>query len=123
MVAGARPLAALETCTNAGWSLSTADFDDPFPAMGTDNLMRLKAVVQLRARLAAEDALPEARPRLGARVAEAAAALAAQGHDIESLIGRRREVAEKRRQAKLAVNPALDGQEVALSGYLIPAPA
>jgi hypothetical protein len=98
------------------------DFEDPFRAMGSDNLVELKKVVQLRARLAENDVAPEARPRLAASVAEASAALEAEGYDIDALIGRRWEIAEKRRAAMLAVNPALKGQEVAIAGYLIPAP-
>ena len=99
------------------------DFEDPFRAMGTENLMELKTVVRLRERLAGDDVLPEARPRLEARVAEASAALAAKGYDVEALLGQRWEIAEKRRRAMLATNPALDGQEVELSGYLIPGQA
>ena len=82
--------------------------------MGPENLVELKKVVQLRARLAENDVAPEARPRLEAIVAEASAALEAQGYDIDALIGRRWEIAEKRRAAMLAVNPALEGQEVVI---------
>lgn len=99
------------------------DFEDPFRAMGADNLVALKTVVRLRERLSGEDVPPETRPRLEAHVASASATLTAGGYDIEALIGQRWEIAKQRRAALLAVNPALDGQEVALSGYLIPAPA
>jgi hypothetical protein len=99
------------------------NFDDPFRAMGTENLMRLRTVVRLRERLATEVLSPEVRSRLAARVAQARAVLEADGYDVEALVDQRWDIARKRRAARLAINPALVGDEVAMSGYLIPAPA
>jgi hypothetical protein len=98
------------------------DFHDPFSAMGARNLSELKTVVQLRERLAAGAVEPANRPRLEARVAEATASLTANGYDIEALMEQRWDIAKKRRDARLATNPAIAGAEVTMSGYLIPAP-
>jgi hypothetical protein len=97
------------------------DFHDPFRTMGADSLAELKVLVRLRERLAEGAVDPLARPRLEARVASARASLTADGHDIDGLLEQRWEIARKRRDALLAVNPALVGEAVAMSGYLIPA--
>jgi hypothetical protein len=44
------------------------------------------------------------------------------GQDVDALLAQRWDVARKRQTARMATNPVLDGVEVALSGYLIPAP-
>jgi len=98
------------------------DFNDPFVAMGAENLAELKVLVRLRERLAEGTVDPLARPRLEARVASAEALLAANGHNIDGLLGQRWEIARKRRDALLAINSALVGEAVAIFGYLIPAP-
>lgn len=96
-------------------------FVDPYLEMGQERLNDLRTVVRLSVRLAEADLSPEVRRRLEARRADAEAALAVAGFDIEALLAQRWTVAQKRRQAQIATNPLLEGAAVRLEGYLIPA--
>ncbi len=96
-------------------------FVDPYLEMGPERLNDLRTVVRLDARLAEADLSPEVRDRLEARRADAEAALAVAGFDIEALLAQRWTVAQKRRQAQISTNPLLEGAVVRLEGYLIPA--
>ena len=98
------------------------DFVDPYRAMGTERLEDLKTVVRLDARLAAGETLaPETRQRLEARRDAARQKLIANGFDTDALLAQRWVVAQQRKRALIATNPALDGAEVTLAGFLIPA--
>lgn len=101
---------------------SAQDFEDPFRDLSGAALSDLITVVRLRDRLEEGGVADEARPRLEARLAEKEAALGAAGIDIDWLMAQRWAVAERRRAAAVAVNAALDGQPVEISGFLIPAP-
>ena len=96
-------------------------FVDPYLEMGPERLNDLRTVVRLDARLAEADLSPEVRHRLEARRADAETVLADAGFDIDALLAQRWTVAQKRRQARIATNPSLEGVAVRLEGYLIPA--
>ena len=108
------------------WALLANDdahvFEDPFREMAPDHLIALVAVVRLQEELDSGTLDKAVQPRVAARIAQKRAALEAAGIDIEWLISQRWVVAERRRAASLAVNTALEGSEVRIGGYLIPAP-
>ena len=97
-------------------------FDDPYKDMGTRLLNELKLVVELDEKLAQKDLAEGERARLTARRKAAKDMLAINGQDVDALLDQRWDVARKRQTARMATNPVLDGVEVVLSGYLIPAP-
>ena len=97
-------------------------FDDPYRDMGPHLLNELKLLVELDQKLSQDDLAEDERARLTARRNAAKVMLEINGQDVDSLLSQRWEVAKKRKTALMATNPALDGAEVTLSGYLIPAP-
>lgn len=97
-------------------------FEDPYVTMGVDMLNELKLLVQSDEKLAGTDLDEETRARLEARRAAAQDKLEANGHDVDVLLEQRWDVARKRQNARMAQNPIFDGVEVAISGYIIPAP-
>ena len=96
-------------------------FEDPFKTMGFDMLEELRTVVRLEERLETDEVSTEVRPRLEARLIAARSVLEANGHHIERLLSQRWTVAENRRRARVAINQSLSGEDVSLSGFLIPA--
>lgn len=95
----------------------SAVFDDPFEKLTPDQLYMLATVAQFREREAAGAAIsPDSRE--GA--AEALSFLQADGVDIDSLLERRAEITENRRQRALATNSALDGELIRMPGYVLP---
>jgi hypothetical protein len=97
-------------------------FDDPYRDMGFQLLNELKLLVELDQKLSQNDLAEEERARLTARRKAAKDMLEINGQDVDALLAQRWDVARKRQTARMATNPVLDGVEVALSGYLIPAP-
>ncbi len=97
-------------------------FEDPYAAMGVDMLNELKRLVQSDEKLAGTDLDEETRTRLEARRTAAQDKLEANGHDVDVLLEQRWDVARKRRAALIATNPAFDGAEVTISGFLISVP-
>jgi hypothetical protein len=80
------------------------------------------SLVRLRQDLE-NDALPAEEHRdLQARATGLEAKLRAADIDVEWLLSQRWVVADRRRQAAVAVDSALDGQLVEIAGFLIPAP-
>ena len=97
-------------------------FDDPYRDMGFRLLNELKLLLQLDQKLLQNDLAEDERARLETRRNAAKDMLEINGQDVETLLAQRWDVARKRRTAHMATNPVLDGAEVTLSGYLIPAP-
>ncbi len=95
-------------------------FEDPFKKMGLDMLEELRTVVRLEERLETDEVSTEVRPRLEAQLIAARSVLEANGHDIERLLSQRWIIADNRRRAKVAINKSLSGEDVSLSGFLIP---
>lgn len=123
----APPMSALAGDARAiGWGdladPAAARFEDPFGALGMDQLVALRRILQLDGRLAAGGLSAAARARLEMARAELEAALAADGVDADALLATMAEVAERRRLAGLAVNPALDGATVTLEGFAFAGP-
>ena len=97
-------------------------FDDPYRDMGPHLLNELKLLVELDQKLSQNDLAEDERARLTTRRKAARDMLEINGQDVDALLAQRWDVAKKRKTALTATNPALDGSEVSLSGYLIPAP-
>jgi hypothetical protein len=97
-------------------------FDDPYRDMGYQLLNELKLLVELDQKLSQNDLAEEERARFKARRKAAKDMLEINGQDIDALLAQRWDIARKRQAARMARNPVLEGVEVALSGYLIPAP-
>lgn len=97
-------------------------FDDPYRDMGSRLLNELKLLLELDQKLSQDDLAEDERARLTARRNAAKDMLEINGQDVDALLAQRWDVARKRKTASMATNPVLDGAEVALSGYLIPAP-
>ncbi|MDA7746637.1 DUF3299 domain-containing protein [Psychromonas sp.] len=96
-------------------------FDDPYRDMGFQLLNELKLLIELDEKLSGNTFTNEERTRLTNRRKAAKDMLEINGYDIDLLLGQRWDIAKKRQKARIATNPVLDGVEVELSGYLIPA--
>ena len=97
-------------------------YEDPYRDLTYDQIDTLRIILETREQLAAKDQAPEARQALEAKLSKAVGTLAAEGIDADWLIEQRWIVAERRKRAATAGNPAVDGQIVALAGFAIPAP-
>jgi hypothetical protein len=97
-------------------------FDDPYRDMGLPLLNELKRLIELDEKLSQNNLADDDRVRLKEQRKAAKDMLEINGQDIDALLAQRWDVAKKRQSARMATNPVLDGVEVALSGYLIPAP-
>ncbi len=92
-------------------------FEDPFEELTGSQLGDLSLVARLRRKLAAGLRMSkEERDELEELEKE----LTSQGVDIDWLLARRAEIAEKRRKRAEAVVPSLDGANVRIAGYLLP---
>jgi hypothetical protein len=96
-------------------------FDDPFRELSYDQLTTLRRYADTQKRLASATVTETERPGLESRLADAEASLEADGIDPNWLISQRWIVAERRQKAMTAANQALDGSEVVIAGYAIPA--
>lgn len=96
-------------------------FDDPYRDMGFQLLNKLKLLIELDEKLSENNFTNEERARLTNSRKAAKEMLEINGYNIETLLAQRWEVARKRHTALIATNPVLDGAQVELSGYLIPA--
>ncbi|WP_218961129.1 DUF3299 domain-containing protein [Ruegeria sediminis] len=97
-------------------------FDDPFRNLSEDQIDLLRTIVRAREKLARGSAPVEEIPEVEARLENALQTLAQAGIDADDLIDLRWTVAGLRETAANAGNPALDGSEVSLAGFAIPAP-
>jgi hypothetical protein len=91
--------------------------DNPFARLSLDQIELLVDIAGARERRALGVAVSAAD---AAREQAAAAKLKAAGIDVDALLARRREIAEKQRALANAVNPSVDGQVVRLPGYVLP---
>jgi hypothetical protein len=122
----AAALAVAGESTPVEWSQlpdpAAQDFDDPYRDLGPGKMSDLMSLVRIREELGVEGMTSEERGQLVARAAELESALQAGGVDVEWLLSQRWVVADRRRQAAVAANRALDGQFVEIGGFLILAP-
>ena len=91
--------------------------ENPFARLSLDQIELLVDIAGARERRALGVAVSAAD---AAREQAAAAKLKAAGIDVDALLARRREIAEKQRALAQAVNPSVDGQVVRLPGYVLP---
>ncbi len=91
--------------------------ENPFARLSLEQLELLIDIAAVRERRAYGMALT---PQDLANERAGAARLAKAGIDVDGLLARRKEVAEKQRALASAVNPALDGRVVRLPGYVLP---
>lgn len=97
-------------------------FEDPYRDLATEQMNDLMSLVRLHQELEGDSLSSEERKGLEARANELEADLQATGIDVEWLLAQRWVVADRRRQAVVATNSTLDGELIAISGFLIPAP-
>ena len=91
--------------------------ENPFAALSPQQLEALIDVAAARDRRARGNAVP---PELEANEKTALVRLSEAKIDVDGLLARRKEVADKQRAAAKAVNAELDGKLVRLPGYLLP---
>ncbi len=96
-------------------------YEDPYRDLTQKQLKDLIAVFQLRQRF--ERAKEEDRDAIQSRLSKREAELKDAGIDIDWLIAQRWTVAERRRKAATIGNQSLDGTQITIAGYTIPAPA
>jgi hypothetical protein len=96
---------------------SVQDYDDPYRELSHEQLISLVTVARLREKVDKGEPIDEEQ------LSRETASLAAAGIDVDALIAQRWIVAELRERAGTSGNKAVDGREVVLSGFVIPAPA
>ena len=109
-----------ETPRQVSWddlSVKLSAVENPFAALSMDQLELLVDVASVRDRKARGISLSQ--QDLASEKA-AADKLKNAGIDVDLLLGKRDEIAEKKRATASAVNPALDGKLVRIPGYLLP---
>lgn len=121
----AAPAIAGET-TPTEWSQlpdpSAQEFEDPYRDLAPQQMSDVLSLVHLREELGTDTTSIEERKKLEARTARLEVGLRGAGIDVEWLLSQRWAVADRRRQAAVATNAALDGQSVEIAGFLMPAP-
>jgi len=115
----ALPVAAGEA-PHLDWSQlmdqSVQSYDDPYRELARDQLISLVTVARLREKAERGEFIDEDR------LSVETASLTAAGIDVDNLIAQRWVVAERRERAATSGNKEVDGREVMLSGFAIPAP-
>ncbi|MEV8468995.1 DUF3299 domain-containing protein [Fluviibacterium sp. DFM31] len=96
-------------------------FDDPYRTLTAEQIDQLRTVAQAKALYADKSRLQSDREDAEARMRDAKAALAEAGLDADWLISQRWVVAERREAAANKGNTDIDGLNVSLSGFVIPA--
>jgi hypothetical protein len=91
--------------------------DHPFAKLTRYQAVQLGQIAALRSRKAAGETL--SAPEL-ADLKKATASLKKAGVDVDGLLAKRQEIADKNRAQAQSVNPALDGRLVRMPGYLLP---
>lgn len=97
-------------------------FEDPYRDLSAEQLTALVEVARLQSQLDGATSTSE-RTTLEGHLTDAKAAFEQDGIDADWLIAQRWVVAERRKTAAWAGNQGVDGQEIRLGGFVIPAPA
>ena len=113
------PAGAVDT-RQIGWQdlIPPMSFDDPFEALTEDQLINLGAIAQIREFFksnpsnVSEEILEQAE--------ELEKELDQQGIDVDGLLARRDEIAEKRRAQAYSVVEELNGKSIRMPGYVLP---
>lgn len=95
---------------------STQGYEDPYRALTPEQLTSMVTVARLRETAEKGEVIDEEL------LSRQTAALATAGIDVDRLISQRWIVAERRERAATSGNEAVDGREVMLTGFVIPAP-
>lgn len=93
------------------------DFDDPFEKLTEDQLYNLGTVARYRQRTVNKQAISDSYK---AEYEQALAELKTEDVDVDGLLARRAEIAEKRRERAQTANAELDGKTIRMPGYLLP---
>ncbi|WP_109313044.1 DUF3299 domain-containing protein [Ruegeria sp. AU67] len=101
---------------------SVQSFEDPFRDLTYKQIDALRRIVQLGAELEGSTADEVSQSKLILDIEQVKSDLSEMGVDADGLISQRWAVAERRELASTAGNPELDGQQVAIGGFVIPAP-
>lgn len=121
IVSCAFPFSALAGVQVLDWDelidKDTQVFDDPYRDLKPAQLVKLISVAQQRQQ-------PEkGGPIDKEKLARDTDALVNDGIDIDAILAQRWEIAEKRKLAATSGNSEVDGSDVQISGFVIPAPA
>ncbi|MGD9356500.1 MAG: DUF3299 domain-containing protein [Chromatiales bacterium] len=92
-------------------------FDDPYRDLEPAQLVKLISVAQLRQLAEKGESIDKEK------LARETDALVADGIDIDAILAQRWEVAEKRKLAASSGNSEVDGRDIQIAGFVIPAPA
>jgi hypothetical protein len=105
--------------TQIGWQdlIKKVEFDDPFEALTSDQLVDLGLVARVRQIEASGRDVSEGTVK---EMTEAMQKLEKTGVDIDGLLARRAEIRELRRQRAHAVVEDLNGRQVRMPGYALP---
>ncbi len=112
--------AAAEDARTVAWddlSVKVPASENPFTSLSIDDLSALGSVAAVRGRRGQGLAITPAEATLEQ---EARATLRRHGIDADALLAKRDAIAARMRAATRAVNPALDGRNVHLAGYVLP---
>lgn len=97
-------------------------FDDPFRELDTQQLIDLRQIARLDARIKSAEVEGDLNRRLETQRRELIAKLANAGVDAPALLSRRWEIAEKRALSLKLVNPDVLGKVTTISGFAFPGP-
>ena len=103
-----------------GWdelSVKVSAADNPFVTLSTEQLLALSDVAGLRTRKARGVTLT---PEEVAIEKKALTKLKQDRIDVDGLLAKRDAIADKKRAAASAVNPAIDGKLIRIPGYVLP---
>ena len=103
-----------------GWdelSVKVSAADNPFATLSTEQLLALSDVAGLRTRKARGVTLT---PEEVAIEKKALTKLKQDRIDVDGLLAKRDAIADKKRAAASAVNPAIDGKLIRIPGYVLP---
>jgi len=98
-------------------SIKVSAADNPFATLSTEQLLALSDVAGLRTRKARGVTLT---PEEVAIEKKALIKLQQDRIDVDGLLAKRDAIADKKRAAASAVNPAIDGKLIRIPGYVLP---
>jgi hypothetical protein len=98
----------------------SAEFDDPFAALSIRVLRSLGKVLQFRQQLEQPGLSEASRPDIEHQLRNEEAKLAAAGVQTDWLLSQRKEIGKQRAKAALSGNADLAGEEISITGYVIP---
>jgi hypothetical protein len=128
LAAGSLPLsAALEaappekTPQSLKWPdlKASIPFENPFDKLSAEQLLDLGVIAQLRS-MEAQNKGDQVSHKMQTEAGEATARLEAQAVDINGLLAKRTEIAERRNRSKNAAATELNGALISLSGFVLP---